>query len=133
MPRRKVAGRPVQVALPDDNPKTSHGVKKCPLHLVPPVAIALEAMAFKDGADKYGPYNWREKTISSSIYYSAAMRHLQAWWDGENAAGDSGVHHLAHARACLAMLLDAGEIGKLNDDRPAPGGMAALLARLAAE
>jgi len=41
------------------NPKDRIGIKKPPIHLVPPVAIIHEAMAFKDGADKYGPYNWR--------------------------------------------------------------------------
>jgi len=116
------------VNAPDSNPKTVHGIRKCPIHLVPPVAIAHEAMAFKDGAEKYGPYNWREHAISASVYYSAAMRHLAAWWDGEDKAPDSRVHHLGHARACLALLLDAAAVGKLNDDRPLPGGTAKALA-----
>lgn len=108
---------------PDNNPKTMFGLKKCPLHLVPPVATAFEAMAFKDGATKYGPYNWRAHKISASVYYAAAMRHLQSWWDGEELAADSGVHHLAHARACLAMVLDATMLGMINDDRPPKGGL----------
>lgn len=112
----------------DNNPKTEHGVKKAPLHLVPPAGIIHEAMAMADGAEKYGPYNWREKNISSSIYYAACLRHLMAWWDGEECAEDSGVHHLGHARACLGILLDGVET--LNDDRPVPGGTAKLLDKL---
>ena len=49
-------------ARPDDNPKSAFGVKKPPLHLIPPAALAHEAMAMADGAAKYGPYNWRENS-----------------------------------------------------------------------
>lgn len=112
---------------PDDNPKTQFGLKKVPMHLVPPIAIAQCALAFENGAGKYGPFNWREKTISSTVYYGAAMRHLQAWYDGEDYAPDSGVHHLAHVMACCAMVLDGQSIGKLNDNRPPPGALPAFL------
>ncbi len=115
---------------PDDNPKTQHGVKKAPLHLIPPVANIHEAMAFKDGAKKYGPYNWRDKTVSASVYYAAVKRHIDAWWDGEELSEDAGVHPLGHARACLAILLDAESLGKLNDDRPPPGKTGEVLKRM---
>lgn len=108
-------------SYPDDNPKTEFGLKKPPLNLIPPIALVEESKAFGNGAEKYGPFNWREKTVSVSIYVAAAMRHLLAYWDGEDLAQDSKVHHLAHARACLAILLDAGSLGKLNDDRPPKG------------
>jgi hypothetical protein len=114
-------------SYPDDNPKTQFGLKKVPIHLVPPIAVAHLALAFENGAGKYGPFNWREKTISSTVYYGAAMRHLMAWFDGEDIAPDSGVHHLAHAMACLAMVLDGESTGKLNDNRPPKGGLPALL------
>jgi hypothetical protein len=78
-------------------------------------------MAFKDGAEKYGPYNWRDEKVSASIYVSAALRHLHDWYDGQECASDSGRHHLAHARACLGILLDAQSIGQMVDDRPKPG------------
>ena len=70
---------------PDNNPKTALGILKVPLHLVPPSAKHYLALAFKDGAAKYGPYNWRDKTVSSSVYVAAAGRHIDAWWDGEDA------------------------------------------------
>ena len=97
-----------------------------PLHLVPPSAKHFLAMALADGANKYGPYNWRDKTISLSIYKSACERHLDAFWDGQSLAPDSGVHHLAHAMACIAILLDSLTVGKINDDRPTAGNVCAL-------
>lgn len=113
---------------PDDNPKTAFGVRKVPLHLIPPTGLVHEARAFADGAAKYGPYNWRDKTVSSSVYVGAALRHLLAWWDGQDTDPQSSVNHLGHARACLNILLDAQANGKLNDDRPPRGRTAELLA-----
>ncbi len=104
--------------LPDDNPKTKFGVRKTPMHLVPPPALSAMAEVFGLGAAKYGPYNWREHTVSSSVYQAAALRHLMAWWDGENTDPESGQSHLAHAMACLAIVIDAEKYQKLNDDRP---------------
>jgi hypothetical protein len=106
---------------PDNNPKTAIGAKKVPLHLVPPSAKHHLALALSDGAKKYGPYNWREHQISVSVYYDAAQRHWDAFWDGEDLAADSGIHHVAHAMACCALVLDALTLGKLNDDRPSQG------------
>lgn len=106
--------------LPDNNPKTAHGIKKTPLHLIPPSALIAEAEVFGLGARKYGPYNWRENSVSSSVYQAAALRHLLAWWNGESIDPESGQSHLAHARACLGILIDAESHGSLNDDRPRP-------------
>lgn len=111
---------------PDNNPKTAFGAKKLPLELVPPAANAFLAAAFANGAAKYGPYNWREAQISSSVYIGAVKRHIDAWWDGEDLAPDSGVHHLAHAMACLAMIADTLASPMLNDNRP-PKGPAARM------
>lgn len=120
-------GLPKQ-AYPDDNPKTAIGVTKAPYHLVPPVAIHHTAAAFADGAKKYGPYNWREKRVSSSVYYGAALRHLTAWWDGEDLSQDAQVHHLGHVMACCAIILDGMGINMLNDDRPTKGAVSTLQA-----
>jgi hypothetical protein len=105
----------------DNNPKTRMGALKLPLHLVPPSAKAFLAMAMEDGANKYGPYNYREEKVSISTYYAAAQRHLDSFWDGENIAEDSNIHHIAHAMACCAIILDAATCGTLIDDRPRAG------------
>lgn len=119
------------MSYPDDNPKTAVGSTKVPLHLVPPVASHYMALAFGDGAKKYGPYNWREHKVSASVYFGAARRHLDAWWDGEDVSRDALVHHLGHVMACCAILLDAMSVDKLNDDRPLKGASADLQAGFA--
>lgn len=113
--------------LPDSNPKSAHGVQKVPLHLVPPSALIYMARAFGNGAVKYGAYNWRETTLSASVYYAAAMRHMLAWFDGEELATDSGLPHMAHALACLALIVEATEGGNLVDDRPVNGVASQML------
>jgi len=112
------------------NPKDLIGVTKVPIWLVPSAGIIHEAMAMADGARKYGPYNWRVKKVVTSIYISAALRHIYKYLDGLQIATDSGAHELGHARACLGIILDAEETGNLSDDRPRPSNTEALLARL---
>lgn len=112
---------------PDNNPKTLLGAQKAPLHLVPPSSLYYLSLGFKDGGVKYGPYNWRDSKVSASIYVAAAKRHIDSWLDGEEVAEDSGVNHLAHAMACMAIILDAKSVGMLNDDRPTKGAMSKLL------
>lgn len=106
---------------PDDNPKTVHGVSKPGISNVPPVGMLEVGRVMAVGAAKYGPMNWRHADVSSSIYYDAAMRHLFQWWDGLEADEETGISHLAHAAACLLILLDAKAGGKLKDNRPAYG------------
>jgi hypothetical protein len=57
------------------------------------------------GAQKYSPDGWLAVPDARRRYYSAAVRHLSAWWEGERADSESGLHHLAHAAACVLFLL----------------------------
>ena len=109
------------------NPKDVLGRRKPDLTAIPPAALIHEALAMMDGAKKYSPYNWREKTVSARVYIAAAQRHLAAYLDGEQNASDSGIHHLGHARASLGILLDAEAQGMLVDDRPKAGSASRLL------
>lgn len=111
------------------NPKDRLGIKKVQLNLVPAASVIYQALAMEDGARKYGPYNWRAKKVIASIYVAAAERHLKAWYDGEECAADSGKPHLAHALACLGIIVDALETGNLVDDRPLPGAASKLIAK----
>jgi hypothetical protein len=90
---------------------------------------AHAAKALYDGAivKGYGPLNWRENPIKLSTYYAALGRHIKAWYDGEDVDPKSGVEHLEHALACLAIVLDAKDVGMIIDDRPVKGGMAKLI------
>jgi hypothetical protein len=105
-------------------------VRKAPLHLIPPAAEVLESIVMALGAKKYGPFNWRQSNVKASIYVAAARRHILQWFDGQDDDPESGVCHLAHARACLGILLDALATGHLVDDRPKPGASALLIDQL---
>ena len=109
------------------NPKDRFGVLKPPMHLVPPAAKIYMAVGLGDGEFKYGPYNYRENSVKTSVYIAATHRHIDQWWDGEEYAKDSGVHHLAHALACLGIMVDSKEQGNLIDDRPVPGSASRLI------
>jgi hypothetical protein len=112
------------------NPKDKYGKKKVAnLSVIPPASIIYEGLAMMDGAEKYGPFNWRENKVIAHIYIDACIRHLMSWWDGEDLSEDAKKHHLGHAKACLGILADAIETGNLIDDRPAPGAAAQLLKR----
>ncbi|MEW6460395.1 MAG: dATP/dGTP diphosphohydrolase domain-containing protein [Pseudomonadota bacterium] len=108
--------------LKDTNPKDVIGSQKLPLHLWPTTATAMGCLGLMDGALKYGRANWRAAGVRASIYFDAANRHLAAWFEGEVVDPDSGLPHLAHALACLAIIVDAEAAGLLVDDRQVPGG-----------
>ncbi len=113
----------------DTNPKDAIGISKAPLSVVPATALYLDAMALMEGALKYGRHNWREAGIRYSVYYDAMMRHMTAWWEGEDVDADSGLPHPAKAMACLTILLDAMVLENGHDDRPPkspPGWMNAM-------
>lgn len=105
------------------NPKDLIGAKKPDLSLIPTTAMVYMAKCMTNGAAKYGPFNWREegKPVQTRTYVAAAMRHLIAYLDGEDNAKDSGLPHLGHAMAGIAVLVDAIECGNSVDNRPNPG------------
>ena len=110
---------PTQQPDPDrTNPKDMIGDKKLALHLLSPIAEAHWVVAQYAGMLKYGAWNWRAAGVRSSVYISAARRHLAAYTSGEEFDPVDGSHHLGNVMACCAILLEAREIGKLTDDRP---------------
>ncbi len=109
------------------NPKDLEGNKKPPISLVPPSVIIHLAQAFKEGAEKYGKYNWRKNKVQAMIYIDAAMRHILAKLDGEDIDPESGKDHIDGALASLAVYLDAQETGNLIDDRPTKGNAGSLI------
>lgn len=111
------------------NPKDLLGIKKVDLTCIPPAGEIHMARAMMDGANKYGAYNWRENKVVAKIYIAAARRHLLQFLDGEDYDPKSTVHHLGHAMACCAIILDAMETGNLIDDRPVKGKASEILER----
>lgn len=103
--------------LKPSNPKDAIGCDKLPLHLWPETATLMGSLGLLDGMLKYGRSNWREAGVRASIYVDACKRHLNAWMEGEDTDPDSGLPHLAHALACLAIIIDADAHDQMMDDR----------------
>lgn len=116
--------------LKESNPKSAFGDVKIPLHLWPGTATILGSLGLLDGALKYGRGNWKAVGVRASTYYDACGRHLNKWFEGEESDPDSGLPHLAHALACLAIIVDAEAAGKLEDDRNYKGGYVDMIGRL---
>jgi len=100
------------------NPKDALGIKKVPLSTLPTGPMYEVALAMLEGARKYGRHNYRTMGVKASVYYDAAMRHLTAWWEGEDIDEASGIHHLMKAAACLFVVRDSELMENWIDDRP---------------
>lgn len=109
---------PDGVERKDTNPKDAVGVKKAPLSTVPMNVVAEAGVAMLEGALKYGRHNYREAGVRESVYFDGTMRHLIAYWEGEDIDPDSGVSHLTKAIASLLVWRDAQMNGRALDDRP---------------
>lgn len=68
------------------------------------------------GCEKYGANNWQNVEPFEDRYYSALMRHIVAWRNGEEQDPESGLSHLAHA-ACNIVFLCWYEKNKLNGSK----------------
>lgn len=100
------------------NPKDAVGILKAPLSTVPTGPLFRIGAAMNEGARKYGRHNYRDVGVRASVYYDALMRHMMAYWDGEDIDKESGLCHLDKAAACLIVWMDAQINDKLTDDRP---------------
>lgn len=113
----------------DTNPKDAVGTAKVPFSTVPARVIAETGLALLEGARKYGRHNYRSAGVRASVYYDAALRHLTAWYEGQDTDPDSGLPHVVKAIACLTVLRDSQIQGNWVDDRPpaTPGDWVAEL------
>lgn len=113
------------------NPKDIIGSDKLPLSLVPGSTKAYLALGHLEGMLKYGYFNFREAGVRCSIYTDALERHLEKFKNGEWEDPITKVPHLANMLACLSIIVDAHECGKLTDDRPKSSPVASLIDRFA--
>ena len=102
----------------DTNPKDAVGVKKVPFSTVSAPVMAEIGLAMLEGARKYGRHNYRAAGVRASVYYDACLRHLTAFWEGEDVDPDSGLNHIVKALACLVVLRDSMLLENWVDDRP---------------
>jgi hypothetical protein len=86
------------------------------IELVPGVLLEEAAKIFSFGAKKYNDWNWT-KGFPWLQPYASAMRHLLAWYKGEDLDAESGLPHLAHAIVNLAMLLHYAKYNLGQDNR----------------
>lgn len=100
------------------NPKDSIGIRKAPMSTVSAAVMAEIGVAMLEGAAKYGRHNYREAGVRASVYYDATMRHLMAWWEGEDIDPDSQMSHITKAITSLVVYRDAMIQNMAEDDRP---------------
>lgn len=79
--------------------------------LISPIALERLAKVYKEGADKYGDFNW-EKGMPVSDLLNHAIRHMYAYL-----SGDRTEDHLGHsAWNAMAAIHSAEKWPKLNDN-----------------
>jgi len=93
----------------EDKPRTD---------LLPANVLLQVAKILGYGAKKYNDYNYLQGDgLPHSKPFGATLRHMFAYWDGEDLDKESNAHHLDHAITELLMLKDEINRGKGKDDR----------------
>lgn len=91
--------------------------KLCSLAYYDPVALEILGKVTGWGAEKYEAYNYL-KGYNFSWLFNAMMRHMLAFWAGEDNDPESGLPHMAHAMWHAGALVSFVERGIGVDDRP---------------
>lgn len=100
--------------------KTDKG--KPTYELLPIDLLAETNKVLQHGAKKYGVNNWKKKEgFKYSRCYNALLRHMIAWWFGEDKDKETGLSHLSHAMCNLLFLIYHSQQNKDGDDRPIGG------------
>lgn len=73
--------------------------------LLPKGAVNSVVDVLEFGSKKYADNNWQKVPDAKTRYYDAAMRHLDAWLNGDLKDAETGLPHLAHAICCLMFLM----------------------------
>ena len=82
-----------------------HNEGKLRMDLIAPSTIKALAEILTVGAQKYEEHNWR-KGDNWSVPYASLMRHLMAFWGGENNDPESGKPHVLHILTNAAFLVE---------------------------
>lgn len=106
----------VEVRVVDPVTGGAKGTKPRRYELLPWDAVGQIAEVYAFGATKYDDNNWR-KGYKWSLSFGAMVRHLEAFWNGEDTDPESGLPHLAHAGFHILALLTYSTDGKGTDDR----------------
>lgn len=95
------------------------GTKLARFDLLPYDALTIVAEHYGKGAEKYDERNW-ERGYNWGLSYAALMRHLAAWWQGEENDPELGNTHLA-AAAFHVLTLIAFQQRAIGTDSRTPG------------
>jgi hypothetical protein len=101
------------------NPKDAIGSLKAFISTVSFRVLGEVGLGMLEGACKYGRHNYRDAGVRASVYFDAVvLRHLGAWWEGQDIDPASGIHHVSKAITALFVLRDSMIAGNWVDDRP---------------
>lgn len=106
-----------EVRVVDPTTGGEKGQKLARFDLIPVDALWDIAEHFGRGAEKYADRNW-ERGYKWSLSYAALLRHLTAWWGGEDFDEETGSHHLAAVGFHTMALLTFVRTHPDGDDRP---------------
>lgn len=98
------------------NEGTKYDTGKIRMDLLPPELLTAVATILTFGANKYTDRNW-EQGMDWGRVYGALLRHLNAWWAGEDKDPETGESHLWHAGCCIAFLITYEQRGIGTDTR----------------
>lgn len=79
-----------------------HDGEKTRYDLLPAGPLHEVAEVFTFGAKKYSDYNYLG--LDQARIFAALLRHVFAWWRGEELDEETGKSHLVHATCCVLML-----------------------------
>ena len=97
--------------------KTDKG--KPGFELLPFELLAETNKVLQHGAAKYKKLNWQKKEgFWYSRCFNALLRHMFAFWRGEDNDPETGLSHLSHAMCNLLFLMYHFKNNKAADDRP---------------
>ena len=97
-----------------DNDEMKKDGGKARMDLLPPEFLEATATILTFGAKKYEDRGW-EKGMEWGRVYASLLRHLNAWWSGEDKDEETGHSHLWHASCCIAFLVTYEE-RKIGED-----------------
>ena len=87
--------------------------------LIPFDLLADVNKVLQHGRDTYGLGNWKKTNgFKMSRPFNALLRHMFAWWSGEDNDKQTGISHLAHAMCNLLFMMYHFKYNKQSDDRP---------------
>ncbi len=105
-----------EVRVVDPDTGGEKGQKLAQVGAVDPAALLEVGKVAGFGTEKYARYNFA-KGYAWSLSFDAMMRHVLAFWNGEDIDPESGLPHMAHAGWHSLALLTFSMRERGTDDR----------------